>query len=117
MDTYGYAKLGLIRLAEKLAIAWGKDQVRVLSVSPGMIDSPMARAHGAALPSHRGDGAEVSRQEKTREVPLGRQGTIIEVAALIGFLASDAASFINGIDVVIDGGHRAAWRASGITSR
>jgi NAD(P)-dependent dehydrogenase (short-subunit alcohol dehydrogenase family) len=117
VDTYGYAKLGVMRLAEKLAIAWGRDEVRVLSVSPGLIDSAMARAQGATLPSHGGDGGEVSRDEKSKEVPLGRQGTVIEVAAVIGFLASDAASFINGIDIVIDGGHRAAWRASGVTRR
>jgi NAD(P)-dependent dehydrogenase (short-subunit alcohol dehydrogenase family) len=117
VDTYGYAKLGVMRLAEKLAIAWGNDEVRALSVSPGMIDSPMARAQGATLPSHTGDGREVSRDEKTREIPLGRQGSIQEVAAVIAFLASDAASFINGIDIVVDGGHRAAWRASGIISR
>jgi NAD(P)-dependent dehydrogenase (short-subunit alcohol dehydrogenase family) len=117
VDTYGYAKLGVMRLAEKLAIAWGSDEVRALSVSPGMIDSPMARAQGATLPSHAGDGREVSRDEKTREIPLGRQGNIQEVAAVIAFLASDAASFVNGIDIVVDGGHRAAWRASGIISR
>lgn len=117
VDTYGYAKLGVVRLAEKLAIAWGKDEVRALSVSPGLIDSAMARAQGATLPSHGGDGGEVSRDEKTREVPLGRQGTVLEVASVIGFLASDAASFINGIDIVIDGGHRAAWRANGVINR
>jgi len=117
VDTYGYAKLGVIRLAEKLAIAWGEDEVRVLSVSPGMIDSPMARAQGPTLPSHSGDGGEIPRNEKAREIPLRRQGTVVEVAAVIGFLASDAASFMNGIDIVIDGGHRAAWRERGVIAR
>ena len=117
VETYGYAKLGVIRLAERLAMAWGADEVRALSVSPGMIDSAMARAQGATLPSHKGDGGEVPRNKKAREIPLGREGTSLEVSSVIAFLASDAASFINGIDVVIDGGHRAAWRAAGIISR
>jgi NAD(P)-dependent dehydrogenase (short-subunit alcohol dehydrogenase family) len=117
VDTYGHAKLGVIRLAEKLAIAWGRGDVRTLSVSPGMIDSPMARAQGATLPSHTEDGGEIPRNEKAREIPLARQGTVAEVASVIAFLASDAASFINGIDIVVDGGHRAVWRDQGITKR
>jgi NAD(P)-dependent dehydrogenase (short-subunit alcohol dehydrogenase family) len=117
VETYGHAKLGVIRLAEKLAIAWGPDEVRALSVSPGLIDSPMARAQGATLPSHKGDGAEIPRSEKAREVPLGRQGSVQEVASVIAFLTSDAASFINGIDVAVDGGHRAAWRNQGTIAR
>jgi NAD(P)-dependent dehydrogenase (short-subunit alcohol dehydrogenase family) len=117
VDTYGYAKLGVMRLAEKLAIACGNREVRALSVSPGMINSAMARAQGATLPSHQGDGREVPRSEKAREVPLGREGSVLEVVSVIAFLASDAASFINGIDIVVDGGHRAAWRASGVISR
>lgn len=117
VDTYGLAKLGVIHLAEKLAIEWGRTEVRALSVSPGMINSAMARAQGATLPSHKGDGRDVPRSEKAREVPLAREGSVLEVASAIAFLASDAASFINGIDIVVDGGHRAAWRATGVITR
>ena len=117
VQPYSHAKLGVIRLAEKLSIAWGAAEVRALSISPGMINSTMARAQGATLPSHKGDGGEVSRHEKAREIPLGREGTVLEVAAVLAFLASDAASFLNGIDIVIDGGHRAAWRARGVIER
>lgn len=60
----------------------------------------------------------VTRSEKAaREVPLGRQGTVLEVTTVVGFLASDAASFVNGIDVPVDGGSTAKWRASGAIQR
>src|SRR5262249_45511604 len=117
VETYGHAKLGVIRLAEKVAVAWRPDEVRAVSVPPGMIDSPMARAQGAPRPSHKGDGAEVPRNEKAQEIPLGRQGFVTEVASVIAFLASDAASYINGIDIAVDGGHRAAWRGQGLITR
>jgi len=115
--TYNYAKLGVNLLAERLAIAWGPRQVRAVSLSPGMIDSPMARAEGPTLPSHDGTEARVSRTDKAREIPLGRQGSILEITAVVEFLASDAASFVNGIDLPVDGGHRAAWRRKGVIER
>jgi NAD(P)-dependent dehydrogenase (short-subunit alcohol dehydrogenase family) len=60
----------------------------------------------------------VTRCEKAaREVPLQRQGTVLEVTAVVGFLASDAASFVNGIDIPVDGGSTAMWRASGAIQR
>jgi NAD(P)-dependent dehydrogenase (short-subunit alcohol dehydrogenase family) len=116
-DTYNYAKLGVNRLAEKLAIKWGPKEVRALSLSPGMIDSPMARAEGPTLPSHDGTNARVSRGDKAREIPLGRQGTLLEVTNVVDFLASNQASFLNGIDIPVDGGHRAAWRARRVIQR
>jgi NAD(P)-dependent dehydrogenase (short-subunit alcohol dehydrogenase family) len=115
--TYNYAKLGVNRLAERLAVAWGPRQVRALSVSPGMIDSPMARVEGATLPSHDGTEARVSRSEKAREIPLGRQGSMLEVTSVVAFLASDGASFLNGVDIPVDGGHRAVWRRNGAIER
>lgn len=115
--TYNYAKLGVNRLAERLAIEWGPRQVRALSLSPGMIDSPMARVEGASLPSHDGTEARVSRSEKAREIPLGRQGSMLEITSVVEFLVSDAASFLSGIDIPVDGGHRALWRARGVTER
>lgn len=115
--TYNYAKLGVNRLAETLAMRWGDREVRALSLSPGMIDSPMARAEGATLPSHDGTDTRVTREDKAREIPLQREGTIVEVTNVVDFLVSDAASFINGIDITVDGGHRAVWRRNGTTAR
>lgn len=117
VDTYAYAKLGVMRLAEKRAIAWGRNGVRALSLSPGLINSPMARAQGATLPSHDGEEREVSRDEKAKEVPLGREGTMLEIISVLEFLTSDGARFINGIDIVVDGGHRAYWRDRAVITR
>jgi NAD(P)-dependent dehydrogenase (short-subunit alcohol dehydrogenase family) len=121
LDAYFMAKQGMNRLAEKLAIAWGEREVRVLSVSPGLINSTMGRTGGAALPVYDQAGTERqvgSRSEKARkEVPLGRQGSVLEVVAVIDFLASDAASFLTGVDVPIDGGATALWRARGVIDR
>jgi NAD(P)-dependent dehydrogenase (short-subunit alcohol dehydrogenase family) len=115
--TYNYAKLGVNRLAERMAAAWGEREIRALSLSPGMIDSPMARAEGPTLPSHDGTEARVSRSDKAREIPLGRQGRLLEITTVVDFLLSDAASFLNGIDIPVDGGHRAVWRQRGVIQR
>jgi NAD(P)-dependent dehydrogenase (short-subunit alcohol dehydrogenase family) len=115
--TYNFAKLGVNRLVERLAIDWGPRQVRAVSVSPGMIDSPMARAEGATLPSHDGTEGRVSRRDKAREIPLGRQGSMLEITSVVAFLASDGASFLNGVDIPVDGGHRAVWRRNGVIER
>ncbi len=115
--TYNYAKLGVNRLAERLARDWGPLEARANSLSPGMIDSPMARAEGDTLPSHDGSEARLSRKDKAREIPLGREGSILEITKVADFLLSDGASFLNGIDITVDGGHRAVWRHTGIISR
>jgi NAD(P)-dependent dehydrogenase (short-subunit alcohol dehydrogenase family) len=115
--TYNFAKLGVNRLVERLAIAWGPRQVRAVSVSPGMIDSPMARVEGATLPSHDGTEGRMSRSDKAREIPLGRQGSMLEITSVVAFLASDGASFLNGVDIPVDGGHRAVWRSRGVIER
>lgn len=116
-EAYNYAKLGINLLAERLAVEWGPRGVRAVSLSPGMIDSPMARAEGADLPSHDGTNARLSRNDKAREIPLARQGSMLEITNVVDFLLSDAASFLSGIDITVDGGHRAAWRGQGIISR
>ena len=115
--TYNYAKLGVNRLAERLARDWRGKEARALSLSPGMIDSPMARAEGDTLPSHDGTEARVTRADKAREIPLEREGSLLEITNVVDFLLSDAASFVNGIDIPVDGGHRAVWHQQGIVAR
>ena len=120
LEAYFMAKRGMNRMAERLAIAWGPREVRALSVSPGLIDSTMGRTSGAVIPIYEADGSERlgTRPEKALiEVPLGRQGSVLDVIAAVDFLASDAACFINGIDLPVDGGGGAFWRARGPVAR
>ncbi len=120
LEAYFMAKQGVNRLARRLALDWGPRQVRAVSVSPGLINTSMGRTSGQKTPLFDGAGNKrlVTRGEKAAlEVPLGRQGSVLEVTDVVAFLASDAASFINGIDVPVDGGSTARLRALGLIER
>jgi NAD(P)-dependent dehydrogenase (short-subunit alcohol dehydrogenase family) len=77
-----------------LAIAWSKEGVRVNSVHPGFIDTPM-------IEQMKGTPVEELIIGGT---PVGRLGEPAEVAAVIAFLASDDASYMTGSEVYVDGG-------------
>ena len=100
--AYAWAKRGVHRLVQREAERIGRRGGRICSVSPGMIDTPMGRQEAAARPTN---GMLVDA------TPLGREGRSEEVAATVAFLLSDDASFINGIDVLVDGGVVAALRS------
>ncbi len=98
-EAYCFSKRALNSFARRLAVAWGPDEIRSVSVSPGSIYTSMSRLN---RPSSE------AREELIRQVPLGREGTTHETSSVIAFLASDAASYVTGVDVLIDGGFMAA---------
>ncbi len=98
-SAYSLSKLGVIRMCRRHALAWGRRGARILSVSPGLINSPQGASGYAVHPE------KVQMVEMT---PLAREGTMIEIADAIEFLVSDRASFISGIDLLVDGGLGAA---------
>ena len=92
--AYAVAKRGVIRAVGRAAVRWGRRGGRVNSVSPGLIDTPMGRQELEQQPIMK---------EMLERTPLGRLGEPREVADVVAFLVSDAASFISGIDVLVDG--------------
>lgn len=99
--AYAVSKRGVIRLVERLAKPWGARGARIVSVSPGVIDTPMGRLEYDNQPV---------MADMVAASGLARQGRADEVAAVAVFLASDEASFITGTDVLVDGGVIASQR-------
>lgn len=96
--AYASSKGGVVQLSKSLAVAWGKEGIRVNAVAPGWTVTPMTR----------GMSADVERNTRVLgRTPLGRWGQPEEIAQGIVFLCSPAASFITGALLPIDGGYTA----------
>jgi len=96
MDAYQVSKAGLISLSRGIALTHGPSGIRSNTICPGAILTPMIQ------PLYDEDPARAARM--VERTPLRRLGTVDDVAAATRFLLSDAASFITGIDLVVDGG-------------
>lgn len=94
---YGVGKAGLQQMARYLAVHYGPQAVRVNSISPGPFPNPGIQRENPAF---------IERLSK--RVPLGRVGQADEIAGSAVFLLSDAASFVTGINLPVDGGWT-AW--------
>lgn len=91
--NYATAKGGLHAFSKALAREVGRYRITVNTVVPGWIMTDLV----AAMP-------EAKRREAEKEIPLGRMGTPAEVARVVSFLLSDAASYITGATLRVDGG-------------
>lgn len=101
---YAATKAAMIATGKALAGKYGRDGVLVNSILPGLIRTPMwDRAAGEIAQSQDVDPEEIFARN-SKGVPVGRYGTADEVANAIVFLCSDAASYINGIALSVDGG-------------
>ena len=102
-QAYSASKRAIIRKCERHALDWGQRGARLVSVSPGVVWTPMGQEEAAN--GHRA-------QAMADATPMGRWGTADDVAATVEFLASGAASYITGCDIRVDGGAVAAMRGT-----
>jgi NAD(P)-dependent dehydrogenase (short-subunit alcohol dehydrogenase family) len=109
---YTASKHGVIGLTRALAIEWGRYGVRVNAIAPGVVDTPLLRAN---IPPDHLQYAMIDR------VPMGRLARAEEQAGPTLFLLSDAASYVNGSVLTVDGGTSAGyftrWNGADLGSR
>jgi NAD(P)-dependent dehydrogenase (short-subunit alcohol dehydrogenase family) len=101
--AYSLSKRAIISLCERRAVAWGSNGARIVSLSPGVIWTPMGRKEAES-----GNRA----QALVDATPAGRWGYAMDIATTTEFLLSDAASYITGCDIRVDGGAVAAMRGA-----
>jgi NAD(P)-dependent dehydrogenase (short-subunit alcohol dehydrogenase family) len=95
--AYTPSKAAVIGLTRLLAVEWAAHNIRVNAVSPGPVMTPLQRQ---AYPT------EALLAARNRAIPLNRHGTPADIAAVVVFLASDAAAYITGEEITADGGSR-----------
>ncbi len=101
---YAATKSAMISTAKALAGKYGRDGVLVNSVLPGLVHTAMWDRAADELAESSGKSQEEILANNSKGVPVGRYGTPEEVANLVVFLSSDAASYINGQAISVDGG-------------
>jgi len=97
---YNVSKAGVIMLSKSLAAEWAKRGVRVNTVSPGYIGTDLLNKGLREFPDWGKTWLEMT--------PMGRVGSPVDVAHAVWYLASDAAAYATGTDLIVDGGYT-AW--------
>jgi meso-butanediol dehydrogenase / (S,S)-butanediol dehydrogenase / diacetyl reductase len=102
LTAYTASKGAVVQLTRQLAVEWASAGIRVNAVAPGALDTPFLTDFIAVQ-----DDPDAVAATIAAEHPLGRLGTADEVAQSIVFLASDAAGFVTGAVLAVDGGFTA----------
>jgi NAD(P)-dependent dehydrogenase (short-subunit alcohol dehydrogenase family) len=94
---YGVGKAGIVQMTRYLGVHWGKEKVRCNCISPGPFPNPdVQRRHPSFV------------ERLAQKSPMGRVGHAEEITGIVAFLLSDAASYITGQNIFVDGGW-SAW--------
>jgi hypothetical protein len=99
---YAAAKAAVIQFSRVTAVQYAKHRIRVNTVVPGQMHTPMVEARLAK--QRTGGDIEALLQSRVARIPLGFMGDGRDTAAAVLFLASDEARFITGTEIVVDGG-------------
>ncbi|MEM4969828.1 MAG: SDR family oxidoreductase [Sulfolobales archaeon] len=102
-SIYSATKGGIISMTRALAVELGLYGIRVISISPSSVDTYMLRQEAAVA----GVSYEEFKKERAAWTALGRIAYPEEIAEVIFFLASSSASYITGVDILVDGGRTA----------
>jgi NAD(P)-dependent dehydrogenase (short-subunit alcohol dehydrogenase family) len=100
--SYSVTKAAVIQFTRMLAQQYAANGIRANTVVPGLIDTPRIANTVAKMFSE--NSLADAKAARDRQVPLGHMGTAWDVANACAFLASDAASYITGTELVVDGG-------------
>ncbi len=95
--AYSSTKFAVTGLTRTAALEWGRHGIRVNSVHPGLIETPMTAGMRAFTDA-------TVRAKAERNIPLGRMGQSADIANMVLFLASDDSSYCSGQAFVVDGG-------------
>jgi NAD(P)-dependent dehydrogenase (short-subunit alcohol dehydrogenase family) len=95
LSAYVASKHGVVGLTKTAALEYARKGVRVNAVCPGIFETPLNQKYWDQFPG--------SKEEMLKTVPLGRYGQPEEVAEAVVWLCSDAASFVHGHAMVVDG--------------
>jgi 3-oxoacyl-[acyl-carrier protein] reductase len=92
-SAYTASKAGVVAMTKSLAAEWGPKGIRVNSVAPGFVDTPLVGNLDAQY-----------RQAYSAQTPLRRVGTAVDVARVARFLLSDEAGYVTGQTILVNGG-------------
>ena len=98
---YCASKAGLVMLTKALAVEWAEDKIRVNAVAPGLVETPGVEQ------LLRTDEGLAEHRRKVARIPMSRPADAREVSEAVLFLASDAAGFVTGETLFVDGGYSA----------
>lgn len=103
-SVYGASKAAVIAFTRALAWELAPFNIRVNSISPGLVDTDLLRKNMEAESRYLGDSVQDIRKRKEADQAFKRFATVNEVSEAIYFLASDESSFINAVDLPVDSG-------------